>query len=196
MEIYVSTDIEADGPVPGLNSMLSFGSAAYQPDKQLVATFSANLELLPGATSHPETMAWWQTKQEAWQACRRNTQAPEAVMSEYVAWLKELPGNPVFVGYPAAFDFMFVTYYLYRFAGESPFSYFALDIRTYAMALMNKPFSDISKSVMPSRWFDNLPYTHVALDDAISQGALFCNMLAENMNAGPPIVDIYDQSNG
>lgn len=27
-EIYVSTDIEADGPISGVNSMLSFGSAA------------------------------------------------------------------------------------------------------------------------------------------------------------------------
>jgi len=195
MEIYVSTDIEADGPVPGINSMLSFASAAYQPDKTLVGTFSVNLELLPGATSDPQTMAWWETKRDAWQASRQNTRAPQAAMPEYVAWLKALPGTPVFLGYPAAFDFMFVTYYLYRFAGESPFSYFALDIRTYAMSLMKKPFSDISKSVMPSRWFDNLPYTHVALDDAISQGALFCNMLAENMKAGPPIVDIYDQSN-
>jgi hypothetical protein len=25
-EIYVSTDVEADGPIPGPNSMLSFGS--------------------------------------------------------------------------------------------------------------------------------------------------------------------------
>jgi len=117
-------------------------------------------------------------------------------MAEYVRWLKQLQCTPVFVGYPAAFDFMFVTYYLYRFAGESPFSYFALDIRTYAMALMKKSFSDISKSAMPSRWFDKLPYTHVALDDAISQGALFCNMLAENINWGPAIVDIYEQPNG
>jgi hypothetical protein len=28
-------------------------------------------------------------------------------------------------------------------------------------------------------WFDPLPHTHRALDDAIEQGALFCNMLAE-----------------
>lgn len=33
-EIYVSTDIEADGPIPGQNSMLSFGSAAYTDDKK------------------------------------------------------------------------------------------------------------------------------------------------------------------
>jgi hypothetical protein len=28
-------------------------------------------------------------------------------------------------------------------------------------------------------WFDDLPHTHVALDDALGQGALFCNMLKE-----------------
>jgi hypothetical protein len=28
-EIYVSTDIETDGPIPGEYSMLSFGSAAF-----------------------------------------------------------------------------------------------------------------------------------------------------------------------
>ena len=48
-EIYVSTDVEADGPIPGPNSMLSFGSAAYAPDKTLIGTFSANLLQLPGA---------------------------------------------------------------------------------------------------------------------------------------------------
>jgi hypothetical protein len=35
------------------------------------------------------------------------------------------------------------------------------------------------KKNMPRHWFDPLPHTHVALDDAIGQGALFCNMLAE-----------------
>ncbi|MDF2817443.1 MAG: exonuclease [Stenotrophomonas rhizophila] len=38
----------------------------------------------------------------------------------------------------------------------------------------------VNKRSMPKRWFDRLPHTHVALDDAIEQGALFCNMLAEN----------------
>ena len=75
-------------------------------------------------------------------------------------------GTPVFVGYPAAFDFMFITYYLYRFAGESPFSYFALDIKSYAMAMMKNGFHEVNKSTMPKHWFDDLPYTHVALDDA------------------------------
>jgi len=61
-EIYVSTDVETDGPIPGPNSMLSFGSAAYLADKTLVSTFSANLQLLPGASGDPKTMEWWKTQ--------------------------------------------------------------------------------------------------------------------------------------
>jgi hypothetical protein len=181
-EIYVSTDIETDGPVPGINSMLSFGSAAYNAKKVLLNTYSANLVTLPGASADAETLAWWQTQPEAWQACQQDQRSAEIVMPEYVAWLKSLPGKPVFVGYPAAFDFMFITYYLYRFAGESPFAYFALDLKSYAMAVLKKNFLDVTKSNMPPEWFDELPYTHVALDDAISQGALFCNMLAANLS--------------
>jgi hypothetical protein len=180
MEIYVSTDVETDGPAPGQNSMLSFASAAYRSDKTLIDTFSGNLEVLEGATSNPQTMAWWQTQQKAWKACRRDPQPPELLMPRYVGWLKSLRAQPVFVGYPAAFDFMFITYYLYKFAGENPFSYSALDIKTYAMAVLRIDFNDVHKRTMPKEWFDDLPFTHLPLDDAISQGAMFCNMLKLN----------------
>jgi hypothetical protein len=180
-EIYVSTDVETDGPIPGPHSMLSFGSAAYLPDKTLVSTFSANLDLLPGASGDPKTMEWWNTQPEAWAACRQNPRPPELVMKEYVSWLKALPHKPVFVSYPAGFDFMFIYWYLIRFAGESPFSHSVLDIKTYAMARLKTAYRESTKRNMPKRWFDKLPHTHRALDDAIEQGALFCNMLAENL---------------
>jgi hypothetical protein len=180
-EIYVSTDIETDGPIPGPHSMLSFASAAYTAEKELVGTFSANLETLPDAKGHPSTMAWWETQATAWAKCRKDLQSPEKAMKDYVAWLKSLPGKPVFVAYPAAFDFMFVAWYLNKFAGENPFSFFALDIKSYAMAILKIPFRETVKNNMPNHWFDELPHTHVALDDAIEQGALFCNILAENL---------------
>jgi hypothetical protein len=104
-------------------------------------------------------MEWWQSQPEAWQACRVNAQPPAEVMPRYLKWLKELPGQPVFVGYPVAFDFMFVYWYLIKFAGESPFSHSALDIKTYAMALLKKPYRASVKNNMPRRWFDDLPHT-------------------------------------
>jgi len=177
-EIYVSTDVEADGPIPGPHSMLSFASAAYLADKTLVGTFEANLTTLPDAQGDPKTMEWWSGQPDAWAACRNNPRDPAVAMPEYVAWLKSLPGKPVFVGYPAAYDFLFVYWYLIRFAGESPFSHSALDIKTYAMAILGKDYRESTKRNMPRAWFDPIPHTHVALDDAKGQGALFCNMLA------------------
>lgn len=182
-EIYISTDVETDGPIPGPHSMLSLGAAAFTADKNLLGTFWANLETLPGAGGDPGTMNWWQQHPEAWAACRENPRDPAEVMREYAAWVESQPGTPVFVAYPAGFDFLFVYWYLIRFTGRSPFSFSALDIKTYAMAVLDTEYRQSVKRNMPKRWFDKLPHTHVALDDAIGQGALFCSMLAENRNA-------------
>ncbi len=73
-----------------------------------------------------------------------------------------------------------------RFAGKSPFSHSALDIKTYAMALLRKDYRASVKRNMPRRWFSNRQHTHVALDDAIEQGELFCRMLAENEGGTTP----------
>ena len=67
--------------------------------------------------------------------------------------------------------------------GERPFSHAALDIKTLAMALLKTPFRACTKRNMPKHWFDSLTHTHTALDDALEQGALFCNMLAENRDS-------------
>jgi hypothetical protein len=177
-EIYVSTDIEADGPIPGLHSMLSFASAAFTRDKTLLGTFSANLSLLDGAVPHPTTMDFWRQNQSAYDATRVDVQDPADAMPRYVAWVESLPGKPVFVAYPAAYDFMFVYWYMIRFAGRSPFSHSALDMKTLAMALLRGEYRAATKRNMPREWFDPADrHTHVALDDAIEQGHLFCNML-------------------
>lgn len=49
-EIYLGTDVETDGHIPGPHSMLSLGSVANLTDKTLLST---NLELLPGVSVEP-----------------------------------------------------------------------------------------------------------------------------------------------
>lgn len=180
-EIYVSVDIEADGPIPGPHSMLSLGAAAFDDNKNILGTFSANLLELEGANGHPDTLAWWKTQPAAWERCRKDARDPAGVMAEFHQWVRGLSnrdggGRPVFVGYPASYDFMFVYWYLIRFVGESLFSHSALDIKTYAFAIMGKGYRDSTKKNMPRAWFDKVPHTHVAVEDAIGQGALFVNM--------------------
>ena len=187
-EIFVSVDVEADGRIPGRNSLLSFGSAAFTLDKQLVGSFSANLQTLPGATGDPETMAWWQSRPEAWAACRADPLAPEVTMQRYVGHLRRLAkdvGRPTFIGYPAAYDFGWINWYLHRFAGENPFGISGLCLKTLGAALLNCAFRDATKRRFPKRWFDRLPHTHIALDDAIEQGAMGINMIREARGLSP-----------
>ena len=179
-EVYVSTDVEADGPIPGPHSMLSFASAAFVLDRdagshERVGEFSRNLELLDGARPDPATKEWWRKNAAAYQATREAPIPPQRAMAEYVAWLKALEphGRPVFVGYPASYDFMFVYWYLIRFTGASPFSHSALDVKTLAMARLGVGYREVSKRTLPRRWFGPGRHTHVALDDAIEQGELF-----------------------
>ncbi len=188
-EIYFSTDIESDGPIPGPNSMLSYGSAAFDEEGKLLATFSENLLTLPEASGAPDTMAWWSdpARKEAWEACRKDPQDPVASMKRYVAWVESVPGvvkgtdgraqNVVFVAYPAGFDFTYMYQYMIRFAGYSPFGFSALDMKSYAMAVLGEKYRYTIKRNMPKSWFGPKRHNHVALDDAIEQGELFCQML-------------------
>lgn len=188
-EIFVSVDIETDGPIPGLYSMLSFGSVAFDltnPDKPIVVSkFERNLIELEGAKQHESTMRdFWDKNPEAWKVCRENPVDPKLAMQEYCEWLKSLPGKPVFVGYPAGFDFTFIYYYLMYFIEESPFKFQALDIKSYAMCYMQTSFRETSKHNMPKRWFDkNLKHTHCALDDALEQGYMFAKIMADNLRS-------------
>lgn len=191
--IYISTDIETDGPCPGLHSMLSFASVAYEvvtdnqgrnPTITRGSTFGANLHLLPEANPDPDTMKWWAENPHAYAATRVNLKQPEYAMKRYAEWLEQLGAKPVCVAYPAGFDFTWLYYYLHRFAGRCPFQRSCLDVRSFGAAMLKIPYPEVGKRTMPARWQDaSFPHTHKALDDALEQGELFCAMLRESLNS-------------
>ena len=177
-EIYLSVDIEADGPIPGPHSMLSIGAAAFNIERQVLGVFSANLLPLDGARPHPESVAFWARNAEAYAASRIDPRAPAEAIPAYRHFIDTLPHRPVFVGYPAAFDHMWHHWYLHRFAGGDPCGFAPLDLKSYAAALLQLPFRRAVKRAFPPEWFaGGVPHDHVALHDAIGQGALAVNML-------------------
>ncbi|MDQ0995331.1 hypothetical protein QFZ34_000508 [Phyllobacterium ifriqiyense] len=56
---YIATDYEFEGPIPGLHSMLSFGSVAVAENGEFLGEFKGVLERLEGAESDPTTMNFW-----------------------------------------------------------------------------------------------------------------------------------------
>ncbi len=179
-DLYFSTDIEADGPIPGPHSMLSFASVAITAEGTTIASYSSNLTLLDGASPHPRTADFWAKNQSAYAATRIAPQPPEIAIPRYVEWVESLPGSPVFVAYPATFDFLFMYWYMIRFAGRSPFAHSALDMKTFAWSILKRPFRETTKSNFPRHWFTDKPHTHIASDDALEQAHLFVNMLKGN----------------
>jgi 3'-5' exoribonuclease-like protein len=156
-EVYISVDVETDGPIPGPHSMLSLGTAAFTEDGAIISTFNRNLYELEGASANPDTAAWWEKNPDAYSATRTNMVPPEQAMREFVAWVDSIEAGyklkPVFVAYPAGFDFTFVYWYMMRFVGRSPFSFSALDMKSYAMAKLGTSYCNSTKRNMPKEWF-------------------------------------------
>lgn len=176
-ETYISVDIEADGPIPGKYSMLSLGAAAFGSSGELLETFSVNLEKMEGAIENPATMKFWEENKAAYLETRAGTVRPEEAMVRFSCWVKKY-ANPVFVGYPASYDFMFVYWYLIHFTGQSPFSFSAFDIKTAAALVLDCGYREATKRKMPKSWFrPGLKHTHVAAEDAVEQGHLFFKVM-------------------
>jgi DNA polymerase III alpha subunit (gram-positive type) len=182
-EIYISIDIETDGPCPGVNSMISLGAAAYDWDGTLVDTWTMNFERIPDGVQNPSTMDFWSENPEAWEASTKDPVSPDVAIKSFYDWVRGLAKRTkktaVCVAYPAGFDFSFVYYYLMKYVKNSPFSFACLDIKTFAMAALKGGYRSTSKRRMPKHWFPDLPHTHVALDDAKEQGLIFCNILKD-----------------
>src|SRR5215469_16303156 len=107
-EIYISIDIETDGPCPGQNSMLALGAAAFRDDPHdTIGRFYATLKPLSGAFQDTGTMEWWTTQPEAWAEVNSNQEDPAVALKNFVAWCDQLAqefgAKLIAVGWPIAF---------------------------------------------------------------------------------------------
>jgi hypothetical protein len=163
-----------------MNSMLQLGSAVFDgKSEKPLATFEVNLELLPGASADLITAEFWKAQPVAYARTRTNLKTPVNGMTEYMLWLKSLQAKVVFVGFPAAFDSLFTFWYLHMFAGENPFGWQALDLKTLAAAVLKVPYPESIKRNYPQSWFGDAQHTHNGLDDAIEQGVMFTRMMTQ-----------------
>ena len=180
-EIYVSVDIEADGPNPGDNSMISLGAAAFVRGNRVpIDTFEINFEPMSGAVPDRETMAWWAKQDPAvWAHVTKDPVDPNAAMRRFSTWATALPGKLVLCTYPS-WDLAWISFYFGRFCHKNPFGISGLDIKSFAMGKLGmETFRGTTKENMPAWVKQGTPaHTHRGLDDAIEQGIILINLLA------------------
>jgi hypothetical protein len=178
--VYLVTDVEADGPLPGKHSMISLASVARDENGADLGEFEANLSPLPDATQDPDTMKWWGTQPEAWKYSTTNPEDPEKVMRKYAAWIEQMPGKAVLAAHPVCFDFMWVTWYLQTFLGHKVFEGPGVDIVTYAMATLDWKFFDCHRMYWPEEWLGGFTHSHKAIDDARGFANAFVELMRIN----------------
>jgi hypothetical protein len=182
---YVVTDVELDGPWPGINSMRSFASVAISADGTEHGRFEAVLEPLPGTAPDARTLAWFADHPEAWRAATTSPEPVVAVMERYVAWLRDLPSPRMFAAFPLALDGIWIDYYLRRFTAygirqghheeDRVFIGPGLCIRSYAAAVTGEPAGTVDVDTLPAQWFGHVEHTHRAIDDTVG----YANLLVE-----------------
>lgn len=183
VELYVSADVEADGPIPGPYSMLSFGLAvcgtfdgtrftAPDPSER---TFYAELKPISDDFD-PQALEVSGLDRE--RLLREGRDPAEAVRAA-AAWVKTVADGalPVLVAYPLAYDWMWLYWYWMRFTSRSPFGHSRhLDIKTFYAARAGAMATRSTKRQMPAALLSARPHTHNALDDAVEQAELFQNL--------------------
>ena len=180
-EIYISVDIETDGPCPGENNLLSLGAVAVKPGTGMISELLINFEFTPGASPSLKTeQEFWSRFPDQYAATRQNMQPVEQGVDQFCTWVKDLGGVPVAVAFPAGFDFSWIWYYVNRFGSGSPFSFSCIDMKTLAWCIQGGNYRHSTKRNWPSHWFDHgLPHTHDALADAREQAHTFLNMMQD-----------------
>ncbi len=186
--VYVVIDIEADGPIPGDNSMLSFAAVAITPEGREIGTFEAVLMPLADARPDADTIAWFETQPDAYAAATANPRPAAAVIAEFIEWVSALPGRPVFAAHPIAFDGGWIDYYLRRFARrrliQGPrdtdplFFSSGICIRTLAAGHLGWPVWDCTPGRYPPELLGLHDHSHRAIDDARGYGHLLVTLLA------------------
>jgi DNA polymerase III epsilon subunit-like protein len=168
-ETFVSVDIEAAGPHPGQYSLLAIGACLADDPAE-----GFYVELQP--TSDDAIPSALAISGLSMDELRRSGHPPAEAMADFAGWVERLtPAGhvPVFVGFNAPFDWMFVNEYFHRHLGRNPFGHVAVDIKSYAMGRDGCSLHDTSLARLAERHGGTPSLTHHALDDARVQADLF-----------------------
>lgn len=190
VELYFSSDVEADGDIPGPYSMSSLGMVAFATRTRSGVYTLLDLdaeencyyaELKPISDDFiPEAMAVSGLDRE-W--LKIHGEDPKIAMDRANIFVEKVTKRfgenvrPVFVAYPLGYDWMFVYWYLINFAGHSVFGHSsALDIKTMFATKARKAIRGIGKRSIPKELRSKRRHTHNALDDAREQADLAYNI--------------------
>jgi DNA polymerase III epsilon subunit-like protein len=113
--ILVVVDVEADGPCPGLHSMVCFGAVVVEPS--LERTFYGRTRPISDRFDPKALAISGFTREE-----HRTFEEPRETMARFARWVDTLE-EPVFASDNLAFDWQWINHYFWHFVGRNPFGW-------------------------------------------------------------------------
>ncbi len=168
-EVFISVDVETAGPTPARYSMLSIGACVVDRPEQ--GFYVEIAPVTPDALDAALAVSGLSMDQLAVTGL-----PPAEAMAKFADWVGEVVpsgASAVFVGFNAAFDWMFVADYFERFHHRNPFGHAALDIKSYAMGIHGSTWAQTSMRHLAPAFLGGRALSHNALADARDQAELF-----------------------
>lgn len=184
VDVYISADVETDGPIPGPYSMLSFAlvfagrfdGKRFEQPAALDRTFYRELQPISAAFD-PEALRVNGLDRERLITAG---ETPESAMTAASQWVNDVAGTgyPVLVAYPLSFDWAWLYWYFVRFSKHgSPFQHSrCFDLKTAYAVKARRPVVDSGRAQLDPALRAERPHTHHALDDAKEQADIFAKI--------------------
>jgi DNA polymerase III epsilon subunit-like protein len=173
-EALISVDVEASGETPSTGSLIAIGACPVDDPER---GFYVELQPLPDRPWRAEAERVHGLSRSALEA---GAMDPASAMASFAGWVDEVAHgrHPVFVGFNAPFDWMFVADYFHRYLGRNPFGISALDLKALYMGRHGiARWSETRRPFVADRYGLPATLSHHALDDARSQAEVARRLL-------------------
>lgn len=172
--VYLSFDVEADGPAPGLYSMISFALVdvltkdIFKVELSPISDFYIPEALAVSGFSREETLKF---------------EDPETQMKKMLDWVNEKYPNKrlCLISDNPAFDWQFINYYCIKYLGKNPFGHSARRIGDVWAGYQNNFSNDSSWKKMRTT-----KHTHDPADDALGNAEAFNEIMKLMKNKRSP----------
>jgi len=159
-------DVEADGPIPGDYSMISFGAVLVEPE--LGRVFAAKVKPISDRWI-PEALAVSGYSREE----TLSFDDPETVMRNFGGWVEQVSaGRPMFISDNNGFDWGFVNWYFHHFTGNNPFGHSSVNLGSLYKGLVKDTYKNF-------KHLRTTAHTHDPVDDAMGNAEALLKMKLE-----------------
>ena len=169
---YISVDVESDGPLQGINSMVCFGAVLVDNEGKLDKTFYG--KTLPLTTEYdPEALAISGFTREE----HLEFPYPKETMEKFAEWIKEVAGDSkvTLISDNNGYDAAWINWYFHNYLGYNPFGWSSRRIGDMWCGFKDDLYYKWKKH-------RKTKHTHNPVDDAKGNAEAFLELFKQGFN--------------